>query len=133
MIVPPRMSRIERNGSADRDALVARWIALTRVILPGMAVAQGWPIHLDHCFMRVCLDAALGTPWTRTVPRPAIRNMDDRQLAAAVEVAERIAAEPATLASLNQRSITGRGKRRGDPRIRARRQHLAPLAPAIKG
>ena len=117
----------------DREALVARWTTLTRDVLPGMAVAQGWPIRLDHCFMRVCLDAALGTPWTRTVTRPAIRNMDDRQLAAAVEVAEGIAAEPATLASLNQRSIAGRGKWRGGAALRARRQHLPPLAPASEG
>ncbi len=127
------MSRIERDGLADREALVARWTTLTRDVLPGMAAAQRWPIRFDHCFMRVCLDAALGTPWTLTVARPAIRNMDDRQLAAAVEVAEGIAADPATLASLNQRSIAGRGKRRNGAGLQARGQHLPPIAPASEG
>ena len=85
--VPLRMSKID-PASGGRDALEARWTVLTRDVLPGMAGAQRWPIRFDHCFMRVCLDAALGTPWTRTVARPAIRNMDDRQLAEAVRVAE---------------------------------------------
>ncbi len=107
------MSRTERESTVDREALVARWTALTREILPGMAAAQRWPIHFDHCFMRVCLDAALGTPWTRAVARPAIRSMSDRQLACAVVVAESIAAAPDTLASLNQRSIAGRRRSAG--------------------
>ena len=102
------MSRSDRDQPAGREVLVARWTALTRDVLPGMAAAQRWPIHLDHCFMRVCLDAALGAPWTRTVARPAIRNMDDRQLAEAVRTAEGIAASPETLTVLNQRSLAGR-------------------------
>lgn len=101
------MSRTERAGSG-RTALVARWVTLTRDVLPNMAAAQRWPIHLDHCFMRVCLDAALGAPWTRSVARPAVHNMDDRQLAAAVRVAEGIVAAPDTLVPLNRRSLAGR-------------------------
>ena len=101
------MSRTE-PADGERDALVARWMALTREVLPGMAAAQHWPIHLDHCFMRVCLDAVLGAPWTRAVARPAIHNMDDRQLAEAVRVAEGIAAAPDTLVALNQQSLAGR-------------------------
>ena len=89
---------------------MARWTELTRDVLPRMAAAQRWPIHLDHCFMRVCLDAALGAPWTRAVARPAIHHMDDRQLAAAVRVAEGIVAAPDTLVPLNRRSLAGRGR-----------------------
>ena len=106
------MSRTERSPPrGDRETLEARWTTLTRDVLPGMAAAQRWPIHLDHCFMRVCLDAALGSPWTRAVARPAIRNMDDRQLAAALRVAEDIAARPEALVPLNDSSLAGRGKR----------------------
>ena len=111
---PHRMSRIERERSVDRDALVARWTKLTRDVLPGMAAAERWPIHLDHCFMRVCLDAALGAPWTSAVARPAIRTMNDRQLAQAVAVAEGIAAAPETLDALNRRSVAARRPRRSD-------------------
>ncbi len=97
----------------DRARAVARWLELTRAVLPGMAKAQGWPIHLDHCFMRVCLDAALGAPWTATVERPAVRHMTDAQLAAALAVAEAVAADPERLPPLNAASLEGRRAARG--------------------
>lgn len=92
----------------DRQTQTARWYELTRVVLPGMASTQNWPIRLDHCFMRVCLDAVLGSPWTRQIGRPAIRTISDDQLAAAIAVAESIAAEPARLPTLNEASLQGR-------------------------
>ena len=88
--------------------LSARWYRLTREILPGMARGQCWPISLDHCFMRVCLDAAIGAPWHETLARPAITNMSDKQLAAAIRIAEAIVADPAQLVRLNERSLSGR-------------------------
>jgi len=96
----------------DRAALLDRWFLLTREILPGMADAQRWPIRHDHCFMRVCLDAATGRPWHEVVRRPAIRHLSDAQLAAAVAVAEAIAAEPGRLGPLNATSLRLRGKAR---------------------
>ncbi|WP_237477620.1 hypothetical protein [Lichenibacterium dinghuense] len=93
---------------AARQRAAARWLELTRAVLPGMAREHRWPIHLDHCFMRVCLDAALGAPWTATVRRPALRHMTDAQLAAALAVAEEVAARPERLPALNAASIDGR-------------------------
>ena len=108
------MKRGDAAGAEGRAAMVERWHALTRRILPAMASEHGWPIHLDHCFMRVCLDAALGSPWTAAVARPAMRHMSDEELAAAVRVAEGIAARPDTLTALNARSLEGRrAARRG--------------------
>lgn len=95
-------------SKVDRDAMVARWYELTRELLPAMAPDQGWPIRLDHCFMRVCLDAVLGAPWTKAIDRPAIRTMSDAQLRAAINIAEEIAAEPARLPALNADSLRGR-------------------------
>ena len=95
-----------------RTTLEARWLALTREVLPGMAAAEGWPIRLDHCFMRVCLDAAIGGPWHEAVRRPAIRHLPAPQLAAAVAIAERIRAKPALLPALNRQSLRWRGKLR---------------------
>ncbi len=40
----------------ERAALAERWLELTRVVLPAMAGPQHWPIRLDHCFMRACLN-----------------------------------------------------------------------------
>ena len=96
-----------------RGAAEARWLHLTRVALPAMAAAHRWPIGLDHCFMRVCLDCAIGAPWHERVRRPAIRHLDDAQLRAAIAVAERVAADPASLPALNRESLAMRGKARG--------------------
>ena len=74
-----------------------------------MAGAAGWPIRLDHCFMRVCLDHAVGQRWDRVVGRPAIRNLDDGQLLRAVACAERIVADPTALPALNEASLAMRG------------------------
>lgn len=108
--MPVEARRVRGNPAwaEGRAALVDRWYGLTRRILPALAAEHGWPIHLDHCFMRVCLDAALGSPWTAAVARPAIRHMSDEELAAAVRIAEGIAAEPDTLPALNARSLEGR-------------------------
>ena len=70
-----------------------------------MAAAHRWPIRLDHCFMRVCLDDALGVRWDTAVARPAVRHLTDAQLARAVATAERIAADPALLRPLNAASL----------------------------
>lgn len=106
-----RLAHAESAAADPRAALLYRWLALTRTVLPGMAGPQRWPIRLDHCFMRVCLDAALGRRWDDVVRRPAVRNLTNVQLAAAIGVAERIAAEPALLPGLNVASLRMRGKR----------------------
>jgi hypothetical protein len=85
--------------------LLAQWLDLTRRVLPGMASVERWPIRLDHCFMRVCLDAAFGRPW-----HEAVRRLTDAELARAVSVAERIVADPSLLPVLNVESLRLRGK-----------------------
>ncbi len=105
--------RVPRSGSAaeSRGALLDRWDELTRRTLPGMTAAHGGPIKLDHCFMRVCLDDAIGVRWDAVVQRPAVRHLTDAQLARAVATAERIVADPALLGPLNQASLRMRGRR----------------------
>ncbi len=93
---------------SERDALIERWFELTRCRMPAMAAEHCWPIGLDHCFMRVCLDAAVGVPWSDWVKRPAVCHMSDDQLTAAVAIAEAIVHRPETLAALNERSLQGR-------------------------
>ncbi len=97
----------------DRTALLARWLDLTRRILPAMAATERWPIRLDHCFMRVCLDHAYGGVWTAHIPRPAIAHMDGPALARAVAVAEGVRDDPGRLEGLNRQSLVWRGKLRG--------------------
>ena len=92
----------------DRATLVTRWTELTHEVLPAMAAVQRWPIRLDHCFMRLCLDAALGSPWTATIGRPAVRTMSEAQLRVAIAVAESIVVDPARLPGLNEASLRAR-------------------------
>jgi hypothetical protein len=98
----------DTDHGSERDALVERWFQLTRCRMPAMAAEHRWPIRLDHCFMRVCLDEALGAPWPQVVRRPAIHTMKVEQLAAAVRVAEALVRRPDRLAALNERSLQGR-------------------------
>ena len=93
-----------------RAALLERWTLLTGTVLPAMAARHDWPIRLDHCFKRVCLDAALGARWDTLVRRPAYRHLDLSQLAAAVSQAEAIVALPSLLPHLNRASLRLRGK-----------------------
>lgn len=96
-------------STSSDDRLVARWLTLTREVLPGMAAAHGWPIRLDHCFMRVCLDHAIGRRWDTVVARPAIRHLDPAQFSRAVACAEAIIADPTLLPALNNASLAMRG------------------------
>jgi hypothetical protein len=120
--VSARLAGAARGATSRRvrDDLERRWLELTRGVLPGMAAREGWPIRHDHCFMRVCLDAALGRPWREAVRAPALRHPSDARLAAAVALAERIAREPSALAPLNAASIAMR-------REAARRQEALAL------
>ena len=108
----------------DRAALLAKWFVLMRDVLPDMATECRWPISSDHCFMRVCLDAAIGAPWTTVVKRPAIRHLMSEQLRAAIAVADGIVSAPETLHALNEQSIRWRQEMRqagNDPVNRADR------------
>lgn len=92
----------------EREQLVARWLELMRGTLPSLATGARWPIRFDHCFMRVCLDYAIGQPWHERVRRPAIRHLTDDQLRAAIAVADRIVADPSVLPRLNAQSLAWR-------------------------
>lgn len=97
--------------ASDRLALEARWLDLTRRTLPGLAAERRWPVRFDHCFQRILLDAACGGRWMDHVTgRPAYKAIDAAKLAAAVSLAEQVAANMADLHALNRRSLDWRGK-----------------------
>ena len=73
-----------------------------------MAAQHRWPIRLDHCFMRVCLDHATAGRWDRTIRRPAIRHIPLPDLARAIAVAESMVTNPTKLPALNTQSLTWR-------------------------
>lgn len=62
--------------AVDRKAAVAEWKHLTEQVLPALAQQYRWPLRLDHCFKRVCLDYAFHDVWYRHLKKPAERNID---------------------------------------------------------
>ena len=95
----------------DQRRRVERWLELTRVTLPGVAAARRWPIRLDHCFMRVLLDNAVGGVWHRVIARPAIRHISPATLEQAIALGHRVLQEPELLPELDRRSLAWRGHR----------------------
>ena len=99
------------NSGEAREALEARWLDLTRRVLPRLAAERGWPVRADHCFMRIFLDNACGGRWTETIPkRPAYAHAPVAVLAAAVALAEASVAGQENMHDLNRKSLDLRGK-----------------------
>lgn len=95
---------------ADR---IARFKLLTEQLLPARARAKRWPIRLDHCFKRVCLDHAFHGVWYHHLDKPAERHIGGEPLARALCCAEELLADDGTLLRLrNQESLRWRGKLR---------------------
>lgn len=82
--------------------------------LPAAARAgEDWPIHLDHCFGRVVLDALFEDVWYDHVDgRPAYEHLSAAELDTAIAIAERMLEEgqPA-VAELNDASLRYRDGR----------------------
>ncbi|SHH24100.1 GCN5-related N-acetyltransferase [Marivita hallyeonensis] len=95
----------------DRAALENEWMRLTREALPKAAKTRDWPVSLDHCFQRICLDHACGGRWYDHISdRPAYKAAGDDILQAAVDLAQDILADEVDLHALNRQSLKWRGK-----------------------
>ncbi|KAI7252175.1 hypothetical protein KC340_g17619, partial [Hortaea werneckii] len=99
------------------EQLSERWNELYKQRLPALAKARDpvqntWPVFLDHCFARIVLDNAIGRdkPWTEAIKSPAVKNMSEDQLKAAIDLGERLASGKADLVALDERSLEMRGK-----------------------
>ena len=104
----------------DRPQLEQRYRELVRTELPAAARAGGWVLVHDHCFGRVLLDDAVGGCWYDVLDRrrTAFRQLDDAQLAGAVELGERLLREgDPLLRELDARSLAWRGKPPKDPSV----------------
>ena len=92
---------------------VAHFKLLTEQTLPTLAREHRWPIRLDHCFKRICLDHAFSDVWYRHLARPAEIHLAGPALSRAISCAESIAAEGlSTLSLRNTESLRYRGKLR---------------------
>lgn len=98
---------------------MVRFKELTEQVLPERAREQGWPLRLDHCFKRVCLDYACGDVWYKHVAKPAERHLEGEALERAVRCAEELAVrDRGLLEARNAISLDYRGKSKCVPERR---------------
>ena len=96
----------------NRAELEAEWLELTRVELPALADARGWPVSADHCFQRILLDHAAGGRWyDAIVGRPAYSHAPADMLARAIALGRAAIAGEADMSALDGQSLAWRGKR----------------------
>ena len=98
----------------NRPALEQHYLHLTNYTLPEVAPQNHWPVHLNHCFQRIILDAIFQDCWYQHLDRskrvPAYRQLTLEQLQQAVDLAERMLAQPDIVHPLNRQSLRYRGK-----------------------
>ncbi|MGI4828440.1 MAG: hypothetical protein ACRYFU_09665 [Janthinobacterium lividum] len=94
-----------------REEEIARWKHLTEQVLPALAQDGRWPIRLDHCFKRICLDYAFQDVWYKHLRRPAERHLEGEPLVRALACAEQIVHQgEGFLRMRNRESLRYRGK-----------------------
>lgn len=97
----------------DTTALRREYRRLTEAVLPAQARAgEGgdWPVHRDHCFQRIVLDALFEDVWYDHVDgRPAREQLTADQLRSAIALAESMLDDPDRVRELNDRSLAYRG------------------------
>ena len=90
---------------------IAHWKYLTEFALPQRAMEEHWPLRLDHCFKRVCLDYAFGGEWYRFIAKPAERHLHGEALLRAIQCALDILQQgKPLLEARNRQSLAYRGK-----------------------
>ncbi|CEH14344.1 methylated dna-protein cysteine c-terminal [Ceraceosorus bombacis] len=103
------------------DALKAEYSELMNSTLPSAARSKSssqekWPVHLNHCFLRIILDSVVGqgtAPWKEKIPdqkKAAIHQLTQEQLRECIELGHAILDGKANLVELDERSLKCRGK-----------------------
>ena len=97
---------------ATHVALVARYLHLTRTVMPALAHTgkRHWPVRNDHCFQRIVLDTICGGVWYDHIARPAYKHLSESEATHAVQLCDQIIADKIDLNVLNQQSLAWRGK-----------------------
>jgi hypothetical protein len=106
------MSQETLDGE-DISELRAEYNRKVNESLPDRAQnANGWPIHLDHCFGRVVLDNLFEDEWYDHVDgHPAYENLSPQELREAIRIADRmLEGGPSVAEELNRNSLRWRGK-----------------------
>ena len=106
---PRRQARSNSVPDLARLALQAEWLHLTRIDLPTLAAARGWPVSADHCFQRILLDAACHGRWYDYITgRPAYAHATDAILTHAIALGRAAIEGKADMTKLNRQSLAWR-------------------------
>lgn len=94
------------------DTLKDRLRQLANTDFPAAARSGDYPVRFNHCFLRIVYDNLFGGKWQEALSngKPAIHQLTEEQLTAAIELGERLIDDPAHCRLLNERSLRWRGK-----------------------
>ncbi len=111
MTKPTQRGTAPPEQTEEEHEQVRRFKHLTEVVLPARAAQEHWPIRLDHCFKRICLDHAFNEVWYNHIPRPAERHLRGQPLRRALSCAEDLThGDQKLLQQRNTASLQFRGK-----------------------
>ena len=77
------------------EKLQLGYLRIVNDILPAIAKNRNFPVHLNHCFGRILLDALFCDCWYDHIDRkkgPAYKQLTEVQLKLVIEIAEKIVA-----------------------------------------
>ena len=109
-------SNMKRDGNPDDTEALAplrhELLELANERFPAVAKTGGYPVHLNHCFLRIVYDNTLGARWDTVLPkgRPAYKQLDQQQLHRALAIGYEITESPARCRELNAVSLAMRGR-----------------------
>lgn len=101
-------------SDSSLDALKETLRTQANQTFPVAARAAGYPIVMNHCFLRVVYDNLFQQKWQTALDpkKAAIHQLDEMQLRRAIALGEQIIADRETCEILNDRSLVWRGKAR---------------------
>jgi len=102
------------SDSSQREALKEELRIQANKTFPAVARREGFPIVMNHCFLRVVYDNLFQQKWQRVLSheRPAIHQLDETQLRRAVALGNEIIADRQACEMMNERSLQWRGRAR---------------------
>ena len=100
--------------SAQHERLKDELRTLANHTFPKVARREGYPIVMNHCFLRVVYDNLFGQKWQEVLgtKKPAIHQLDETQLRRAIELGNEVIADRETCEIINARSLAWRGNSR---------------------
>ena len=105
----------------DLKILQQEYLQLVNVILPSIAVAKGFPVHLNHCFQRICLDNLFGGCWYDFLivgKIAAYKQLDVTQLQQLTNITQSLVDRDCNhINLLNQQSLQWRKSRRNSDNL----------------